>query len=253
MSDDEGLHDRVTRLLSDAEEHLAALEVDTDGSDAGDADEALRELAAEASELLSETDAGDLLEAVSSESIPEDERPDSLPGAIAQSGEEEVVTLRRLVALAKTDDAEEDSLAERRDELRDLMGLNDAESGGSEDAVADDADESTVTDEAESDDDPEGSGGSSFEDALRDTLDTLRDEMGEAAPDAPDGVAEATGSDGGDGGSGDGEGGGDGESDGPASSGKSRAVDGTMFSTMPSRNRPDVRGSPRVSNVRKKR
>lgn len=240
---DEGLHDRVTRLLADAEEHLERLDDDADEA-SEDADAALREVAAETSDLLSETDAGDLMEAISSESIPEDERPDSLPEALAQSGEEEVVTLRRLVALAKTDDADEDSLAERRDELRDLIGLGE-DADESEDGTDDRSEQ--AGDESEE----EESGGTSFEDALRDTLDTLRDEMGEAAPEAPDGVAGASGSDEDDEDEEDEEE--DDESDEDDESGTSRSVDGTMMSTMPSRDRRDVGGGPRVSNVRKKR
>lgn len=225
--------DRVRQLLREVDERLAA--ADGDGGLDSDAMEDFGELAARANELVSESDPGTLLEAVDGFDGSEVE-PASLSEAIAQSDPETVVSLRKLLTLSKMGEAQEsDTLGAHIEELRDLYDIAETEhNGGTEDESRE-----TASSERESNGDETAAGEESdyserIKGMLQDGINEFREGMRttRAALEENDEPGRERN-----------------ESD-PTGS---QTGDGTMFRTIPSKNRADMRVSTRFSTVRNQR
>lgn len=166
------LHDRVNRLLDEAEEHLDSIpEPDADESVAENIEQdGLADLAHEANAVLAETDSRELLDALGlSEG---DDEPASIPAAIASGNAEQLRELRALVKLSKlpvdAESAVEDVLEESIRDLHEVIG---------ERPAADDA-----VDEGEADgfEKSNESGGDAIRSALESALSDVRGELEEA-------------------------------------------------------------------------
>lgn len=224
--------ERVQEVLDAAESHLAARAADEDSAQ----DDDLDDIAGQAAELLSETDPGQLLAAIGPDDTRPDEEPSSLPEAMANSDPETVVTLRKLVTLSKLDaEADGDDRERYIERLRELSA-DDSNDQSSEVAGEDteggqpegDEDSEPGSDEGEGDDYAER-----LRDELEDGIDEFRDGIQSMRSELSD-ESESEGDEGDDG-------------------SRPEPGQGTMFSTVPSRNRADLRDRTRLSTVRNNR
>jgi ribonuclease E len=266
MTDD--IKRRVNRLLEDAGALVESL--DPDGASDDDVEDEFDDLSREANDLVSQAEPVELLDAVGATDVSEDDPPETLSNALAQSDPDTVVALRKLLVLSRMDDETDDSTAtERLETLRELYDETDDSDDEDEDAGHDDEDdapdatadtadgneqgsdpedpedgEGDEADEAdEADEDDEDGVAEQLRETLLDGVDEFRDGVrdvradleGRDEADAEDEEADET----------DETGGGDDQSHGSGS-------DGTMLSTLPSRDRSDLRRPSRFSTVRGK-
>lgn len=202
MSD--SIADRVTGILEDAErgsDELGALE-EVEDLPSELEESGLAGTAEEASELIEDEDADDLLEALGLDELEDGTKPDSLLAAIAQGSAEQVGDLRVLVKLAKVAEADDEELSTEVGELReaveergDVLEEDEANEDGSvadkEDETDGEAEESLAESAAgavqdavgggEGDgDDEEGLLEAGLESAMRSRLEGFGDELDEA-------------------------------------------------------------------------
>lgn len=253
MSDD--LRDRVRQVLEEAEERSASSDDDESAAESfGDVPE-------RANELVEDADPAELLDAVSSEDLSVEESPETMADAMERADSETLLELRKLLTLSRmAREEDEEARDEHVETFRELSregdaaeadepeGPDEGEGDGADDASPDEAgDEQSAPDEEEE----ESDGDDRLREALlgevdgfRERIQTARSELGDESEGESEGEAEASE---------------DSEADeeeteadesggGRESSGK----DGTMFSTIPSRDRSDMRGPDRFSTVRKK-
>lgn len=211
--------ERVHELVAEGERRLESLDQGADPADVFD------DLASEAGELIDETDPRTLLAAIGGGEHGDD--PGSFPEAMAQSDPETVIVLRKLLLLAEIDDG---SIAESVETFRKLSDV------GSEQSEPDDRGDESESAEGEDVETEDGStAGDEATDtlqlALREGIDEFRDGIERMRSELQD--AEESSSD---------------EAEDESSGAK--PTGGTMFSTMPSSDRPDMRKPSRLSTVR---
>lgn len=229
--DDRG--ERIRRLLEEAGERLASL--DHDGDDVADG---FDDLAERANELVSATPPADLLAAVSPAERSEDREAETIQEAIGRSDREELVSLRKLLTMARMDDAEADEIPAYVEDLRALEDVprSGAQSGGETDGASPEATSEGADDEAAESASSIDSGedyGEQVREKLQQGIDEFREGIQRSREtleaDDENGTTE-----------------GDGRSRSPSGA-------GTMFSTVPSRDRGDMRSTTRFSAVRGRR
>lgn len=232
-TDSEHVDDQVNQLLIEAEEQLASLNGDDEID--REAKEGFGELAERANELISETSPMVLMEAVDGIDGSKKE-PETLTQAIAQSDPETVVSLRKLLTISKMGDAQDsNTFGGHIEKLRDLHDVAEAgQNGGTED----DSRETTAS-EGEASGDGSAAGEESdyserITGKIQDGIDEFREGMRTTRA-ALEGDDET-----------------DREGD-DCDSTASQTGDGTMFRTVPSRNRADMRVSTGFSTVRNER
>ena len=269
------LRDRVRRVLEEAEERSASLDSDAAGDEAADA---FGDLPGRANKLVLNADPAELLDAVSSEELPEGEPPETVVDAIERSDPETLLELRKLLTLSRmAREEDENAVAEHVETFRELSRKeeeeaveNDETEGSDEEGETEEATETGETEEATEEpsteeaeaeteeaeaeaeagasDPDEGTDGAdrlrkallSGVEGLREEVRTARGELGDDEPGAED---EDEGEE---------DEGEEDESEGAGRERRSGGSDGTMFSTVPSRNRADMRGPSRFSTVRRK-
>lgn len=185
----ETIADRVEALLADADEESGGLGSLADEEDPRSAveDSGLLETAREASELIEEETAEDLLAALDLDELEDGTEPESLPEAIALGSEELVDELRALVKLAKIASVDDAELDDEVDGLRAALDAGgehtEDEEGGSTEESAENDEESLAESAADAvegalggdDDDSDGL----LEEAVRSRLEGFGDELEE--------------------------------------------------------------------------
>ncbi len=200
------LHDQIAELLAEADERIDSLEEDDTSS--------LEGLASDAAELVSETHPRALINAITAEDDASDS-VETIPAAIAKSDRMTVVTLRKLLALAKMDSGDGLERSGQIETYRELLGLAEESSVSSDQPETERGDEPLEPVEQLRTTIQDGI------DEFRERLDALREEDADES--------------------------GDQETDEDRWRGQ-----GTMLSTMPSSNRADMTVVSRFSTVRKK-
>lgn len=141
----EDLHEVITDVLDRAAAERESV-LDPDGQSGDETvTSSLLEAAADANDLLTETDPSALLEALELETLPNGEEPASIPEAIAAGDEEAVTELQQLLQLAKLDEHDATTLGDSLEALREKISdrENASENGGT------DEDEQPKTDDSE--------------------------------------------------------------------------------------------------------
>lgn len=255
MTDD--LRDRVRRVLEEAEERSASLDADGAGED--DVAGTFGDVAERANELVSNADPAELLDAVGSEAVSEEDPPETIAEGMERSDQETVLSLRKLLALSRiAREEDEDTRAERIETFRELSredaAAEDEPEGTGADGDAGEPVEEPSADQAggepsDSSDEPDDA--DRLREALLGEVEGFREEIRAARAELEadeDGEDENTPEMEDDSRT-------EEDEDGSESAGTDRrpsGSDGTMFSTVPSRNRADMRGTGRFSTVRKK-
>jgi len=252
------LDERVRRLLDRADEQVDSLARGDDPDE--DVLDAFDEIATSANELVSEADATDLLEVATPGELSTEgaeERPETIPEAIAESDPEAVVTLRKLLTLSRMDEADDEgALADAVEEFRELSeapeNVPDAdeeteteedgeEHGEASQEAAQESPDSGASDTG-SKPDAEPDRGEQLRETLQEGIDEFREGLEEvragAAAESEANEDDETNEDEAD------------EDDEPDTTDRSERGDGTMFSTIPSSDRADMRRTTRFSTVR---
>ncbi|MBX0295333.1 hypothetical protein [Haloarcula nitratireducens] len=156
-TDERPTEDRVEQLLRAAREEL-------DDESSEEPSSSLRDVAAEADELIESATTETLLEATGTD-LPEGSGPETIPKALSESDPESVAELRTLFLLSELSETEDDAAAEPLEELRELTAPGDAattaadeaeEESGTGDETDEHADEAAEDEErAETDGEPE--------------------------------------------------------------------------------------------------
>ncbi|MBV0924122.1 hypothetical protein KTS45_07875 [Halomicroarcula limicola] len=165
-TDERPMEDRVEQLLRAVREELGDGESDEEPSSS------LRDVAAEADDLIESADTEALLEATGTD-LPEGSGPETIPKALSESDPESVAELRTLFLLSELSETGDDAAAEPLEELRELTAPEDAtaavedegqgesETEGEADERADEAadeDRSGTAGESEAESEPEAEG-----------------------------------------------------------------------------------------------
>ncbi|RKD97479.1 hypothetical protein [Halopiger aswanensis] len=192
----EQLHDRVTDLLNRADDQSGSLvagsTADGDAESSADAEAAndVRDLAAEANDLLDSSDPNELLAAVGLETLPDGTEPNSIPEAIAKGDPNAVEDLQRLLHLAR--------LADRGDGLEDAIGSvragigesSDPDSGDPTETESESGDESAASSTDEASSSAAADKTSDAADATSDLEERLRSAMTSSLTDFSDDVSQ---------------------------------------------------------------
>ncbi|WP_254767434.1 hypothetical protein [Salinilacihabitans rarus] len=202
--------ERASEILDDAAATVADLppEADPEGlrDELDDADEdALRDFAAAAREVVEESEPADVLAAVGLSELPDGSEPSSLPEAIAAGDPGKVADLRSLLILSKLagEWRDDEAVGQRLSELRETLGERAGPSApdeGEADAEGDEAEAERAADERDAEGgDLESTLQSAMDDALggfgdevaavRERLEGMRSDEGEGAT-ADDGSAD---------------------------------------------------------------
>lgn len=251
---------QIQQLLSDAKAHVS--EIDGEGETDDGELKALRDVGDRANEVVSAVSAADLLAAVGSDAAADEKAPATIPEAIQQSDPKTVLRLRKLLVLARMGEAEgDDTLFEHVEKFREISSFEASASpavdrSGSNETREPNEDSQAETDreaaasaeqngyEGEHDSGPESSDEGDYTEQIREQFREGIGEFREGIESVRDELQSKAG----------------GESD-ERDSGSNEGGDdvlrrrgyGTMLSTMPGRNRPDMKRTARLSTVRKNR
>lgn len=266
----EDLEARVEQILEAADDQVTALDDDDESRE--EAVEELRELGERANELVEDSDPKSLLAAVDSSEDSLDFQRVSLATAMSESDSESVAKLRTILTLSKLPDADEDTFTERVEQIRDLRSLSGAapadteegETTGDQDSTTETGDEATdeasesaeeaesdVAEEADADAEADKDKSEQLKQKLQEGIDEFREGIDSYRDSLTEGTESETESEEA-----------DSETDtddsesttvGDGEGSTKRGGAGTTFSTMPSRNRVGMRGTPRFSTVRRSR
>uniref|UniRef100_UPI0035656C83 hypothetical protein n=1 Tax=Salinigranum sp. TaxID=1966351 RepID=UPI0035656C83 len=230
--------------------------LDPDSETDDDVADEFDDLSREANDLVSQAEPVELLDAVGATDVSEDDPPETLSNALAQSDPDTVVALRKLLVLSRMDEETDDSTAtEQLETLRELYDETDDGAGGDDDVErgdddapderADTADGGDQGSDAEDDGDDEDGVAEQLRETLLGGVDEFRDGVRDVRADLEGRDEEDEESEAGDEDADETDGSGDADDQS-----KGSGSDGTMLSTLPSRDRSDLRRPTRFSTVR---